>query len=360
MRFALLNRVGTKSYYKRALHEVLKTKGDTLLLGYGYLNDELFNKDHNLLNSIDEGFRGINEYKQIILVGSYHLDYNEFKNAAEKIHNHNPSIEIKLIIKKLNHYNSRKYHKKIAIKYNRAKNNKGNNPIIALLGSSNFTSSAYDDGLDKNQELDVLIWNPFVINEQNEKLILEKIELNEDYIEKIHKKSSFENNKLYDLLKNNPCNIDLGLTFQLDEIINEINNYEYNNFFLDLCLVDFSHIKFKDFFEVNTSYLNSINEIIINQYKNKIQQNSKELSSHVSMLYDYFLNYLDIVKHDRALHDHKIAINKSLKFLENKSWNDYIKVIQTEQANEATKKLISCLKTKKIGGTTLYQYLCES
>ena len=135
MRFALLNRVGTKSYYKRALHEVLKTKGDTLLLGYGYLNDELFNKDHNLLNSIDEGFRGINEYKQIILVGSYHLDYNEFKNAAEKIHNHNPSIEIKLIIKKLNHYNSRKYHKKIAIKYNRAKNNKGNNPIIALLGS---------------------------------------------------------------------------------------------------------------------------------------------------------------------------------------------------------------------------------
>ena len=372
MKFALLNRVGEKSYYKRALHEVLKTKGDTLLLGYGYLKHYLFDKNQKtkvseLLDSIFEGFTGVTDYKQIILVGSSTLDYDEFKIAAEKIHNHNPSVEVKLIIKKeyqINNDYRRGYHKKIAMKYNSNKNNRGNEPIIALLGSSNLTGSAYNDGLNNSQELDILIWNPFVIDQSKEELILDKIELSKDYKENFYKKSRFQN-MLYSLSTISLWNIDFNLTFQLDEIINEINNYESNNFLLDLCFVDFSHIEAKDFFKVNTSNLSSLTQIIINQYKNKIRQNAQDteqLSLYLSKLYDYFLHYLDNIDQDQELHTHQSIINNSYDWLKknNKTLSDYIAVIDEKlPSNDDTKKLISCLKTKQIEGITLSEYLCD-
>lgn len=362
MKFLILNRTGDTSYYKRALHEVLRTKGNTLLLGYGYISEKLFNNNPELLNSISEGFSNMDkEYKQIILVGSKTDDYTEFKNVAQKIHNHDKNIEIKLIIKKANQFGSRKYHKKIAMKYDRAKNDKSNTPIIALLGSSNCTCPAYDDGLDKNQELDLLIWNPFIIDLQEE-VILDNIELNKDFIECFDKNSELQR-KSNTLLKSSTYKIDFKLSFQLEEIIKEIDNFEHNNFFIDSCLVDFSHVQIKDFFSVNTNFLTSLtNSIIIKQLKDEIiknKQDYKKTSDHVSMIYSYFKNYLAIVESDLSLDNHQDIINTHLKFLEEKGWNQYIKRISREPLKEETKDLISYLKEKKIEGTTLYDYLFE-
>lgn len=44
MRFIVLNRTGADSLFRLAMKEVLKTKGDKLILGYGYLEPNVMAK----------------------------------------------------------------------------------------------------------------------------------------------------------------------------------------------------------------------------------------------------------------------------------------------------------------------------
>ena len=67
MRCIILNRVDEISLYKRALHKVLKTRGNTLILGYGYISDGIFSEE-TFIKAIEEGFNDTNEINEIILL----------------------------------------------------------------------------------------------------------------------------------------------------------------------------------------------------------------------------------------------------------------------------------------------------
>ena len=185
MKIKILNRDGSKSLYNKAINNVIKCKGDTLILAYGYISDSIID-DKDFISNIEQGFEGI-EKKEIIIVGCkadgkysnlneenvidelydnvYQNYYNngtsakpeiaKFFDVCYKLKSKLKNVEITFLLKKQNEYGYIQYHKKIAIKI------KDSRPVVALIGSSNLTIPAYQDNRDYNQEIDVLLWNSF-------------------------------------------------------------------------------------------------------------------------------------------------------------------------------------------------------
>ena len=123
MSHVILNRVNKPSLFKLALHEVLKQKGDPLILGYGYFYYDIITSSE-VVKCIKEGFKGINRKKEIIIIGSMKEEVSYYVNAAIKLSAELKEINIKVMIKRIylekeKKYKYEKYHKKIAVKYNK-------------------------------------------------------------------------------------------------------------------------------------------------------------------------------------------------------------------------------------------------
>lgn len=208
MRYLILNRSGEQSLFKRALHEVLKASGDKLILGYGYLVPGIIQRQE-FIQEIRNGLSM--ENKSIVLIGSNSDTYIEYIETAKFLRNEIPEAEVKVLIKQVNRFGRRQYHKKIAIKVN------NNEPVMALLGSSNISGGTYDDG-PFSQEVDVLLWNSFIIDQRMEECILGNVN-------KIQYLDKFRNMRAADVYLNT-FNIDLSLEFELEDIIEEVENYQ--------------------------------------------------------------------------------------------------------------------------------------
>lgn len=144
MKQIILNRVDSHSYFSRALKNLCETKGEELILGYGYISLYIFNKK-DFIEAIKRGFEGITKPK-IILIGCKDDSYDDYISAAEMLNQKIPSAIIEVYIKDKSNAH-RTYHKKIAIKSRRRKPwpTKEYDIVKVLLGSSNLTNGPYND-----------------------------------------------------------------------------------------------------------------------------------------------------------------------------------------------------------------------
>lgn len=160
MKFRILNRCNDiEPPFRKAMINLLSVKGDTLILGYGYMSDIII-RDTEIIESIKEGFKGESN-ANIIIVGKYgtnpSCDSLVLWNIAETLFNSfnktSPKGLLKVNIEVLIAKDDR-YHKKIAIK------TKGKGlPGAVILGSSNFSANTISIGNSNfNQEIDILFW----------------------------------------------------------------------------------------------------------------------------------------------------------------------------------------------------------
>lgn len=233
MRYTILNRTGEISLFKRALHEVILAPGDRLVLGYGYLYENvirpIIDEDSTFIRVFRQWVNSDNNSeKEIIIIGNNEANYSEYIRIAKYLDDTFSNLKIKVIIKDLNEWNNRQYHKKLAIKF--TKNNNKFKPSMALIGSSNFSRATYVDR-DYSQEVDILLWDRCILedNKKNiknvrtkEREMLRRLERNQDYID--------EYEKILNLIDR--VGIDFRLELQLEDVINEIENYNSCGFSL--------------------------------------------------------------------------------------------------------------------------------
>lgn len=355
MRCIILNRVDGKSLYKRALHEVLKTKGDTLILGYGYISDNIF-LEETFIRAVKEGFNGTNEINEIILVGCKNVDCRDYINVAEKLEENFKGVVIKLLIKdwedskyldkNTNEKIRRAYHKKVAIKLDRRKNENDDYTIkIGLLGSSNLTNPAYRDStetyIDKygkitnyevNSELDILMWNPY--------------EIKEDLKNNINRKT--KNLGIIGNLDKSKYKLDLSSTLQLHAIINEVYNYRDNN--LNMIILDetFPHSYIKQYFELNCYKEDALKKCLLYYYLQQKEEEgySKSINTRTYICRNQPVNYNQF-KWDK---EKTIEANK---FIPNKS--KFIELVSSNETEELIKYILNNSKMFK----TKYEFMQE-
>jgi len=311
MRHIVLNRNGKLSLYKRALHEVLKTEGDKLILGYGYLRDDVI-KRKEFVENLKAGF-STSTKKEIIIIGGKEDSYVTFLEAAKFLKNEIQDADIRVLIKRKKKY--RQYHKKLAVKL------KGDEPVLALLGSSNLSSATYDD-LPYNQEVDILLWNSFIIDNALEKKILNNVN-------KIKWQEKFEKLREIDRFFNF-FNIDLGLEFELEDIIDEITNYKLNDFDLkyisEASLSSISEEEVKHIIN-DGSDIEIIKESLLYLYNyTKINLNNPDNYCYFNLYYQQYKNIID--------HLNKIDILNEL--------------------NTSSEKIIFTLKMNRVRGESVF------
>lgn len=199
MRFTTLYRNNLENTsFTDALMCICETKGDTLVLGYGYTYSNIFD-DENLSErfkeTINKGFEGVKDCS-IFIVGCKGYTKDEFFEFVKRLEEVIDNEEIKIVVCLCKNLN---FHSKIAFKTS-------NKRIKMLMtGSSNLTKNTLciSDYTFFNKEQDILFWDVYEL--RNEESILKYIE------EKILKS---ESNKYVDYINDN-LNID-------KEIINEI------------------------------------------------------------------------------------------------------------------------------------------
>lgn len=198
MRFTIIYRDRLEeNRFMNALMCICSTKGDVLVLGYGYSNYNIF-EDKSLAErfrtSINNGFKEI-ENPQIIVIGckgtqrieyineaknvenkeKYDLEENKYKNFISKLKEVINNDEVKITGYLSNKHN---FHNKIAFKTD-------NKVIKALMtGSSNLTKNTlYIKGHKFfNKENDILFWDEHELKEEKDILdeITKKIICNND------------------------------------------------------------------------------------------------------------------------------------------------------------------------------------
>lgn len=240
MRHTILNRSGCTSLFKRGLHEVILGQGNKLVLGYGYLTQNVIteiidddredhDRDSTFTRVLKKWIDSDNKSeKEIIIIGNNEEDYSDYIKVAKYMNDTFSNLKIKVIIKDKNRGGYRQYHKKLAIKFTEFKGNL--KPSIALIGSSNLSRSTYVDK-DYSQEVDILLWNRFVLENDTEDIkYARKKEL--EMLKRIGKHSNYINmyDGLLDLIDS--AGIDFGLELQLEDIIYEIENYRDCDFSL--------------------------------------------------------------------------------------------------------------------------------
>lgn len=211
MNFGILNSVNENDmYFKNALLETLKSEGDTLILGYGYYSNYIFNPyvkdDKNKYIKLDtiidfeeefysclaEGFKKCKNKSstkeesikpKVIIAGHMKNENFTYKNKFEdyeilgyRIYYNlkKKGIDVDVRVVK----SSEKYHKKVAFKFYREKEDGKDSitnlcPVMLLIGSSNLTRQGIHMTEDFNQEVDVLFWNNYIMKKK--KSIIEDI-----------------------------------------------------------------------------------------------------------------------------------------------------------------------------------------
>ena len=241
MRYTILNRTGRISLFKRGLHEVILAPGDRLVLGYGYLYENVITNmddDGTKLNDKNKDSAFIKEFrkwvnsnnnseKEIIIIGNNEDNYRQYIKVAKYFDDTFSNLKIKVIIKDKNKY--RQYHKKLAIKFTRENNNKFK-PSMALIGSSNFSEPTYVDQ-NYSQEVDILLWDRYIL-EDNKKSIKNVRTKELEMLKRLNKNSSYidKYEEILDLIDR--VGIDFRLELQLEDVINEIENYNSCGFSL--------------------------------------------------------------------------------------------------------------------------------
>ena len=212
MRYTILNRTGRISLFKRGLHEVILAPGDRLVLGYGYLYE-------NVITNMDDDGTKLNDKNKD----------SAFIKEFRKWVNSNNNSEKEIIIIGNNEDNYRQYHKKLAIKFTRENNNKFK-PSMALIGSSNFSEPTYVDQ-NYSQEVDILLWDRYIL-EDNKKSIKNVRTKELEMLKRLNKNSSYidKYEEILDLIDR--VGIDFRLELQLEDVINEIENYNSCGFSL--------------------------------------------------------------------------------------------------------------------------------
>lgn len=234
MRYSILNRIGKDSLFKRGLHEVISAPGEKLVLGYGYFDKKVIEDMKQLSDWISSDR---NSEKEIIIIGSKDNNYRRHIKAAKYLDSEFQNLKIKVIIKDKNE-TYRNYHKKLAIKFTRF--NKELKPSMALIGSSNFTWPAYNEDKDYNQELDILLWNRYVLEGDTSSIknfrkkeldMLKRLRVGES--KKLTEGDLYYIDKYEEMLNLLDIKgIDLRLELELRDIINEIEYYKSNKFSL--------------------------------------------------------------------------------------------------------------------------------
>jgi hypothetical protein len=141
------------SYFRRALHLLVKSPdANRLLLGSGYFWEDI-PTDRRQYSVLHDGL--LNEIvaakpKEVILIGGKFSGYSwtqRFRMFAQRLRN--AGITISAFKVKGNNW-----HAKIAFAL------KDDHPLAGLIGSSNLTRPAYQEGMaiTFNHEADVLIW----------------------------------------------------------------------------------------------------------------------------------------------------------------------------------------------------------
>ena len=249
LNFGILNSVNENDmYFKNALLETLKSEGDTLILGYGYYSNYIFNPyvkdDKNKYIKLDtiidfeeefysclaEGFKKCKNKSstkeesikpKVIIAGHMKNENFTYKNKFEdyeilgyRIYYNlkKKGIDVDVRVVK----SSEKYHKKVAFKFYREKEDGKDSitnlcPVMLLIGSSNLTRQGIHMTEDFNQEVDVLFWNNYIMKKKKSIIedILEDQKLKsyrsvydrfiEDQMRKLGKKRV--NNKNYEISK---------------------------------------------------------------------------------------------------------------------------------------------------------------
>lgn len=261
MKYKILNRTNQDTPpFRNELLELLKVKGEQLILGYGYLDENVVDK--TFIDSIIDGFSGILK-NEIIIIGKHAsnktCNLNSYIETCKKMQDRMPYANIKLLIAK-----KENYHKKVAIKS--SKSCYGDIiPSMCIIGSSNLTKPTFADKYPNfNQELDIVFWR----NNIYEKINCE--EALEDESENLQLKFG----------------VDVEVYKYLQEIKEDIDN-----------LSDFIQcypIKDKDmpFEELKNCYNGAKNSYEI-EYSNAIKNKDTEVAKKCKDRIDYFNNNYD-------------------------------------------------------------------
>lgn len=146
-----------RSNFRRALNQLMSTRGETLILSTGYISSSLFN-DYNhddFFNAINDGFKNF-PYTEIIIIGGM------FDSNLKNQYQFEGFIKYLIYLGyKVTYYKPKNpnWHAKIAMKLT------NKTPVIAIIGSSNLTAPAYAEYQDIyknykfNVESDLLIWD---------------------------------------------------------------------------------------------------------------------------------------------------------------------------------------------------------
>lgn len=146
-----------RSNFRRALNQLMSTRGETLILSTGYISSSLFN-DYNhddFFHAIRNGFKDL-PYTEIIIIGGM------FDSNLKNQYQFEGFIKYLMYLGyKVTYYKPRylNWHAKIAMKLI------NKTPVMAIIGSSNLTAPAYSEynythkDYKFNIESDLLIWD---------------------------------------------------------------------------------------------------------------------------------------------------------------------------------------------------------
>lgn len=331
MRYSILNRTGATSLFKRGLHEVILSPGNKLVLGYGYLEQNVITeiKDDEKIESGEEDestFTRVlrqwiisenNSEKEIIIIGNNKPDYSNYIKVAKYMNDTFSNLKIKVMIKNKNAAGYRQYHKKLAIKFTDFKGDL--KPSVALIGSSNISEGTY---VDKNysQEVDILLWNRFILEEDTENIkFARKKEL--EMLKRIGKHDNYirQYGGLLDIIDN--AGIDFGLEIQLQDIIKEIENYRTYGFRL-------KYVNERSYSDVSTDELRNIiqsseidERILGEQLKKDIIKNC------ILCFYRYAQHNLDVSNNGQFF---KNQYNSFEQLINEKSKEEIIEALEDE------------------------------
>lgn len=327
MRYTILNRTGEISLFKRALHEVILAPGDRLVLGYGYLYENvirpIIDEDSTFIRVFRQWVNSDNNSeKEIIIIGNNEANYSEYIRIAKYLDDTFSNLKIKVIIKDLNEWNNRQYHKKLAIKF--TKNNNKFKPSMALIGSSNFSRATYVDR-DYSQEVDILLWDRCILedNKKNiknvrtkEREMLRRLERNQDYID--------EYEKILNLIDR--VGIDFRLELQLEDVINEIENYNSCGFslkYINERVYSDSDIDIDILIDIINSSEND-NDVFDEELRQQI------LTNCILCFYRYAQHNLDEEDHKRYFID---QYNSFKRLIQGKTRDEIIQIIEDDTSH---------------------------
>ena len=368
MRYTILNRTGSTSLFKRALHEVILAPGDRLVLGYGYLYENVIKDiidDERELPTEDEDSTFIRVFrewvnsknkseKEIIIIGNNEDDYSEYIRVAKYLDDTffddillSSNLKIKVIIKDLNEWNNRQYHKKLAIKFTRDNNNEFK-PIMALIGSSNFSTATYVDR-DYSQEVDILLWDRYILEDNKkgiknvrakEREMLSRLEKNEDYMDKYE--------KILNLIDS--VGIDFRLELQLEDVINEIENYNSCGFslkYINENVYSDYDIDIEKLIDIINSSENE-NDILSEELRDKILNNC------ILCFYKYAQHNLDEENHRQYFRNQN---NSFKRLIRDRTRDQIIQVIEDDESHYSYFK--NNTFRNHINDKEVYEYLME-